>query len=124
MKIPQKNKGGSKKHFRQSRRSYKGGKSKIRNNHTAKLESSINIRNGFGATPPPNGGKEKQKPQEIPKKLAYFCKVCGDKASNHTHYGGRSCHSCRAFFRRTVEVLSRYIKTDRVYMGVLGSFHY
>ena len=30
------------------------------------------------------------------------CGVCGDKASKFIHYGGRSCQSCRAFFRRTV----------------------
>ena len=31
------------------------------------------------------------------------CKVCGEIASKFVHYGGRSCKSCRAFFRRTVE---------------------
>ena len=31
------------------------------------------------------------------------CKVCGEMASKFMHYGGRSCQSCRAFFRRTVE---------------------
>ena len=31
------------------------------------------------------------------------CKVCGDISSKFIHYGGRSCKSCRAFFRRTVE---------------------
>ena len=31
------------------------------------------------------------------------CKVCGEIASKFMHYGGRSCQSCRAFFRRTVE---------------------
>ena len=30
------------------------------------------------------------------------CKVCGNKATKHVHYGGRSCGSCRAFFRRSV----------------------
>ena len=28
------------------------------------------------------------------------CKVCGDKASDHVHYGSIVCYSCRAFFRR------------------------
>ena len=55
----------------------------------------------------PHGAK--RYPQEIPKKLAYVCQVCGDKASNYIHYGGRSCHSCRAFFRRSIEAASRYI---------------
>ena len=31
------------------------------------------------------------------------CRVCGDESSKFIHYGGRSCQSCRAFFRRTVE---------------------
>ena len=31
------------------------------------------------------------------------CKVCGGISSKFMHYGGRSCPSCRAFFRRTVE---------------------
>ena len=30
------------------------------------------------------------------------CKICGDKASKYCHYGGSSCQSCRAFFRRSV----------------------
>ena len=37
------------------------------------------------------------------------CKVCGDIASTHIHYGGRSCQSCRAFFRRSVVKFSRYV---------------
>ena len=37
------------------------------------------------------------------------CKVCGDVASIHIHYGGRSCQSCRAFFRRSVVKFSRYV---------------
>ena len=39
--------------------------------------------------------------------VSAFCKVCGDKASLHVHYGGRSCASCRAFFRRSVEAKTR-----------------
>ena len=35
-----------------------------------------------------------------------FCKVCGDTSSKHSHYGGSSCYSCRAFFRRSVEAAS------------------
>lgn len=36
-----------------------------------------------------------------------LCPICGDTASSHMHYGGRSCASCRAFFRRTVVKQSR-----------------
>lgn len=32
-----------------------------------------------------------------------ICPVCGNEAGKHTHYGGRGCSSCRAFFRRSVQ---------------------
>ena len=32
-----------------------------------------------------------------------MCPICGDEASKYAHYGGRSCQSCRAFFRRSVK---------------------
>ena len=41
-----------------------------------------------------------------------LCKVCGDIESKFVHYGGRSCESCRAFFRRTVETTARYTMSD------------
>ena len=40
-----------------------------------------------------------------------FCKICGDGVSSHVHYGGRSCMSCRAFFRRSVERSARYFQS-------------
>lgn len=30
------------------------------------------------------------------------CKVCGEPAAKHIHYGSVSCFSCRAFFRRSI----------------------
>ena len=39
-----------------------------------------------------------------------LCKVCGDMASKHTYYGGRSCQSCRQFFRRSVILLHRQVQ--------------
>ena len=37
-----------------------------------------------------------------------ICKACGgDKESKHVHYGGRCCHSCRAFFRRMSKTFAR-----------------
>ena len=32
-----------------------------------------------------------------------FCPICLKDAGKHTHYGGRGCSSCRAFFRRSVQ---------------------
>ena len=37
-----------------------------------------------------------------------MCKVCGGgRESKHVHYGGKSCHSCRAFFRRMSKTFAR-----------------
>ena len=38
-----------------------------------------------------------------------LCLVCGEKAGKHTYYGGRSCQSCRAFFRRSVETITKLV---------------
>ena len=35
------------------------------------------------------------------------CMICGDAVTGHIHYGGRSCQSCRAFFRRSAQKLYR-----------------
>ena len=35
--------------------------------------------------------------------LSERCRVCGDGAVNHLHYGVVTCFSCRVFFRRAVE---------------------
>ena len=49
-----------------------------------------------------NIGTPKRKQVEEEWESSKLCGVCGDKASKFIHYGGRSCQSCRAFFRRTV----------------------
>ena len=36
-----------------------------------------------------------------------LCKVCGDRAGVHNYYGGKSCPSCRAFFRRSVKKFTK-----------------
>ena len=116
--VIEKRRDDSTKHFGQMGRSDKLGRRKIQNNHSTMDKSSIKMRTGDNNTPTPKGGKMTRKIPEVRKPPQYVCKVCGDKASNHIHYGGRSCHSCRAFFRRGVEAASRYINVNRIYMGV------
>jgi hypothetical protein len=38
-----------------------------------------------------------------------LCPICGNEAGKHVHYGGRACTSCRAFFRRSVQVFGLLI---------------
>lgn len=32
-----------------------------------------------------------------------YCKICGERAARHVHYGAITCFSCRAFFRRSLQ---------------------
>lgn len=32
-----------------------------------------------------------------------ICKICGERAARHVHYGATTCFSCRAFFRRSLQ---------------------
>jgi len=41
------------------------------------------------------------KKKRRPTSLCIECPVCGGPAPDHLHFGGQSCYSCRAFFRRT-----------------------
>ena len=43
---------------------------------------------------------ENQDPKDENGSSEHICRVCGDKASEHIHYGSTVCYSCRAFFRR------------------------
>ena len=31
------------------------------------------------------------------------CRICGEAAAKHVHYGAMTCFSCRAFFRRSIQ---------------------
>ena len=35
--------------------------------------------------------------------IGYKCQICGNVARACSSYGGRACHSCRAFFKRSVK---------------------
>ena len=52
--------------------------------------------------------KENIKIHETDQNDSSLCKVCGEEATKYIHYGGRSCASCRAFFRRSVESIAKY----------------
>lgn len=51
-------------------------------------------------------GKPKRKRPKFIRKVV--CKVCGDVANDHIHYGAIACYSCRAFFRRGVNANAPY----------------
>ena len=38
-----------------------------------------------------------------------FCLICGEISGKHLYYGGQSCQSCKAFFRRSVQTVKRLI---------------
>ena len=52
-----------------------------------------------------------------------LCNVCGDVAGKHTYFGGKSCPSCRQFFRRSVILFRRQVhncifKNMRVFLNL------
>ena len=52
-----------------------------------------------------------------------LCEVCGDLAGRHIYYGGRSCMSCRQFFRRSVILFRRQVqncifKNTRIFFNI------
>ena len=53
--------------------------------HTAAL---VGESVGAGGVSPNTGGDSK-----------ILCRICGDSAVRHVHYGGHCCFSCKAFFR-------------------------
>jgi len=60
-------------------------KEELKNVNDEAMDSSVNVL------------KKKRRPAN----LCIECPVCGGPAPDHLHFGGQSCYSCRAFFRRT-----------------------
>ena len=61
------------------------------------------------ASPPPLipvslGRRLEDVPDDVLKPLTKtkLCQVCEENSASHRHYGGQSCLSCKAFFRRAV----------------------
>uniref|UniRef100_A0A0K2TWN4 Vitamin D3 receptorlike [Metaseiulus occidentalis] n=1 Tax=Lepeophtheirus salmonis TaxID=72036 RepID=A0A0K2TWN4_LEPSM len=46
--------------------------------------------------------EEPKKRKRRPEPMTDVCRICGDIAPPHNHYGAIACFSCRAFFGRTV----------------------
>ena len=66
----------------------------IRNNKIAHSKDFKKLRRKCKSEPEINGSSN-------------LCQICGELAGKHSYYGGRSCQSCRAFFRRSAETLAR-----------------
>jgi len=64
---------------------WEGEKEDMENGSDEAMDSSVNV------------VKKKRRPAN----LSIECPVCGGPAPDHLHFGGQSCYSCRAFFRRT-----------------------
>ena len=60
--------------------------------HTAAL---VGESVGTGSISPNTGGDSK-----------ILCRICGDSAVRHVHYGGHCCFSCKAFFRYNTSPVS------------------
>jgi hypothetical protein len=114
---PQRGRNNCAKRLHQKLRSSKmDTDTKIRKSNTKtyqarKSKSSTSTRAFVQVIRPLTGVKEERKGTKKPQDGSQFCKVCGDEASRHAHYGGRSCNSCRAFFRRSIEASTKYAKT-------------
>ena len=72
------------------------------------LLDSWNAVVGFGPPPPLINLHQHHEdldhsPDALSKRERPVCPICGHEAGKHSHYGGKGCASCRAFFRRSVQ---------------------
>ena len=49
-----------------------------------------------------SGGEGSSKPNPLIS-VTEKCRICGEAAAKHVHYGAVTCFSCRAFFRRSIQ---------------------
>ena len=92
-----------------------GKKGKIQGVADEKRKVDINvgyierrIQRKRGKMSPKSGSDLKQSVNDRTISESKLCLVCAEKAGKHIYYGGRSCQSCRAFFRRSVETITKY----------------
>ena len=72
-----------------------------------------------------NDIKPKRKRYKIGRKQnidSHICQVCGEAAGRHNYYGGRSCQSCRAFFRRTVEIFAKLVILLKFFILIMRDY--
>ena len=50
-----------------------------------------------------SGHRTKNSRNQAKKNIPFSCRVCGEDAAKYSNYGGKSCFSCRIFFKRAVE---------------------
>ncbi len=67
---------------------------------TTEMSRKRRPEDGIPATASNRSGKKRKPRKKFIRKVN--CRVCGDVANDHIHYGGVACYSCRAFFRRSV----------------------
>ena len=89
------------------------GRARIENMAKRKRNASKNTKNNFRQILHDKKGNGLAAKYDLTKSIrrneSTLCLICKEKAGQHTYYGGKSCQSCRAFFRRSVHTITRLV---------------